>query len=72
MAAVFFCIGQHRRDLINYDCVDKHFTIKEMVARVPKINEFADVRHEQFLNVHGAEVSPERGWTGAPRQSSIS
>lgn len=54
------CIGDSRTDFTNYDYADKHFTIEEMLARVPEVNELADVRPEQFLNVYGGEVSPER------------
>ena len=54
------CIGDSRTDFINYDYADKHFTIEQMLARVPEVNELAEVRSEQFLNVYGGEVSPER------------
>lgn len=52
------CIGDSNTDFINYNYADKHYTIDEMLARLPEVNEFARVRTEQFLNVYGGEVSP--------------
>lgn len=54
------CVGDSRTDFINYNYADEHYTIEEMLARVPEVNEFATVRAEQFLNVGGGEVSPAR------------
>ena len=54
------CIGDSRVDLLNYNYADKHFTIEEMVARVPEASEFADIRAEQFLNVYGGDVLPSQ------------
>jgi len=61
------CIGQHRTDYINYNYADKHFTIDEMLARVPETKEFSETRGEQFSNVHGGEVSPTR-WADLARR----
>lgn len=61
------CIGEQRTDFINYNYADKHFTIEAMLARVPEINEFAEVRSEQFLNVYGGAVTPER-WSDLARR----
>jgi L-asparaginase len=61
------CIGQHRTDYINYNYADKHFTIDEMVGRVPETKEFSETRCEQFSNVHGGEVSPTR-WADLARR----
>lgn len=52
------CIGRFRTDFINYTYQAGHLTIQEMIARVPEVNEFADVRAEQFLNVDSNDVGP--------------
>lgn len=52
------CIGGSRTDFIDYGHADRHYTIEEMLARVPEIGRFASVRCEQFANVYGGELSP--------------
>jgi len=52
------CMGDSRMDLIDYNYADKHFTIDEMLARVPEIEHCAEIRAEQFMNVYGGGVSP--------------
>ena len=64
------CIGQNRTDFINYNYADKHFTIDEMVGRVPESKEFSRVRGEQFSNVHGGEVSPSQ-WADLARRINL-
>jgi len=54
------CVGESRTDLIDYTYADKHLTIEQMLARVPEVNEFAEIRAEQFLNVYGGGVSPAK------------
>jgi len=54
------CIGESRTDFINYGHGDRHYSIGEMLSRVPEVNEIAEVRAEQFLNVYGGEVSPDK------------
>src|SRR5258705_7504244 len=52
------CMGDSRMDLIDYNYADKHFTIDEMLARVPEIEDCAEIRAEQFMNVYGGGGSP--------------
>jgi L-asparaginase len=61
------CIGESRTDLIDYNYADRHFTIEEMLARVPEISSFATVRSEQFTNAYGGDLSPARWLTLARR-----
>jgi L-asparaginase type II len=61
------CLGDSRTDLINYNYADRHFSIADMVARIPEVAEIADVRAEQFLNVYGGDVSPEK-WLDLARR----
>ena len=52
------CIGESRTDFIDYGYGDRHYTIEEMLARLPELNEIATIRSEQFMNVSSGEVSP--------------
>jgi len=52
------CISESRTEFIDYNYADRHFTIDEMLARLPEIGGIASVRAEQFTNVYGGEVSP--------------
>jgi len=61
------CIGESRTDFINYGHGDRHYSIEEMLSRVPEINKIAEVRAEQFLNVYGGEVSPDK-WPDLARR----
>ena len=60
-------VGSHRMDYINYSYDNKHLTIHELLARVPEVNDFADIRAEQFLNVGSTEVGPVH-WLGLARR----
>lgn len=60
-------IGQSRTDFLDYGYGDRHFTIEEMLARVPEVNGLAEVRAEQFMNAYGGEVSPDR-WAALARR----
>jgi L-asparaginase len=61
------CIGESRTDFIDYNYADRHYTIEEMLARVPELQSIATVRSEQFANVYGGDVSPER-WSALARR----
>jgi L-asparaginase len=61
------CIGANRTDFIDYNYGDRHYSIEEMLARVPEANGLAEVRAEQFMNAYGGEVSPER-WVNLARR----
>ena len=56
-------VGSHRTDYINYSYANKHLTIQELLDRVPEVNDFADVRSEQYMNVGSTEVGPAH-WLG--------
>ena len=61
------CIGQSRTDFLDYGYGDHHYTIEEMIARVPELDALATVRSEQFMNAYGGEVSPDR-WLDLARR----
>lgn len=61
------CVGQSRTDFLDYGYGDRHFTIEEMLARVPEVNDLAYVRAEQFMNAYGGEVSPDK-WADLARR----
>ena len=43
-----------------YGYGDRHYTIEEMLSRVPEVNEARDGTFgEQFMNAYGGENSPE-------------
>ena len=65
------CIGESRLDLLNYNYADKHFTIDEMLARVPEANGIAEIRAEQFTNVYGGDLGPADWLTLAKRINAI-
>jgi L-asparaginase len=65
------CIGESRTDLIDYNYADKHLSIEEMLARIPEVNERAEIRAEQFSNVYGGDVTPPQWLTLARRINSI-
>jgi L-asparaginase len=56
-------VGSHRTDYINYSYANKHLTIQELLDRVPEVNDFAEVRSEQYMNVGSTEVGPAH-WLG--------
>jgi L-asparaginase type II len=51
-------IGVDRVDLLNYTYGGRHFSIQDMIARVPEIGDIATVRAEQAANVSSGELSP--------------
>ena len=51
-------VGRERTDFINYSYDNQHLTIQELLDRVPEVNEFAEVRAEQFLNLGSPDVLP--------------
>ena len=56
-------VGSSRTDYINYSYHNKHLTIQELLDRVPEVNDFADVRCEQYMNVGSTDVGPDH-WVG--------
>jgi L-asparaginase len=65
------CIGESRIDLIDYNYADKHLSIAEMLARIPEVEERAEICAEQFLNVYGGDVTPGQWLALARRINSI-
>jgi L-asparaginase len=61
-------IGESRTDFIDYSYADRHYTIDEMLARVPEIDGYATVRAEQLLNVYSGEISPAH-WVDLARRA---
>src|SRR3954468_18426314 len=61
------CVGDSRLDLLNYNYADKHFTIQEMLSRIPEAAQIAEIRSEQFLNVYGGDVLPSQ-WLALARR----
>jgi len=64
-------VGRERTDYINYSYDNKHLTIQELLDRVPEVNEWAEVRAEQFLNVGSTEVGPSHWLALAKRINAI-
>lgn len=62
-------VGSSRTDYINYSYDGIHLTIQELLDRVPEINDFADVRCEQYMNVGSTDVGPDHWVTGPADQS---
>ena len=56
-------IGSYRTDYVNYSYDNKHYTVQELLDRVPEVQTFADVRVEQYLNVGSTDVGPTQ-WIG--------
>lgn len=56
-------IGRVRTDYINYSYKSDLLTIEQMLARVPEVHEFAEIRAEQFRNVNSNEFGPA-DWLG--------
>ena len=52
-------IGDSRLDYVDYSYANKHFTIDELLARVPEVSEFARIESEQFANVGSTDLGPE-------------
>ena len=60
-------VGRERTDYINYSYDNKHLTIQELLDRVPEVNQWAEVRAEQFLNVGSTDVGPS-DWLGLAKR----
>jgi L-asparaginase len=60
-------MGAYRTDYTNYSYDDNHLTIHEMLDRVPEVNQFAEVRAEQYLNVGSTDVGPFH-WLGLAKR----
>ena len=60
-------VGAYRTDYINYSYGNKHLTVQELLDRVPEVNDFAEVRSEQFMNVGSTEVGPVH-WLGLAKR----
>ena len=60
-------VGRTRTDYTNYSYDRKHLTIDELLARVPEVLEFSEVRTEQFLNLGSTDVTPEH-WLGLAKR----
>ncbi|PKB72224.1 MAG: hypothetical protein BZY87_01440 [SAR202 cluster bacterium Io17-Chloro-G6] len=60
-------VGRERTDYTNYSYDNKHLTIQELLDRVPEVNQWADVRTEQFLNVGSTDVGPS-DWLGLSKR----
>lgn len=61
------CIGRSRIDYLNYSDDDKHLSVEEMLARIPEVDSFAEVRAEQFSNVFGGGLLPQH-WLSLARR----
>ena len=60
-------VGRTRTDYINYSYDGNHLTIDELLARVPEVQGFAEVKAEQFLNLGSTDVTPEH-WLGLSKR----
>ena len=56
-------IGSYRTDYVNYSYDNKHYTVQELLDRVPEVQTFADLRVEQYMNVGSTDVGPSH-WIG--------
>ena len=56
-------IGSYRTDYVNYSYDNKHYTVQELLDRVPEVLTFADLRVEQYMNVGSTDVGPSH-WIG--------
>src|SRR4030095_3688281 len=52
------CIGESRTDLVDYGYADRHYSIAEMLSRVPEAADLARVESEQFSNVSSGDLPP--------------
>ena len=52
-------VGDHRLDYVDYSYANKHFTVDELLARVPEVNEVARIESEQFANVGSTDLGPD-------------
>jgi L-asparaginase len=65
------CIGDSRTDFMDYGYADKHFSVAEMLARVPEIANIATVRSEQLANVASGDLAPAHWLQLAKRINAI-
>jgi L-asparaginase len=56
-------VGRERTDFINYSYHNKHLSIQELLDRIPEVNDLAEVRAEQFLNLGSTDILPAH-WLG--------
>ena len=52
-------IGDSRLDYVDYNYANKHFTIEELLARIPEVQQFARIEAEQFANVGSTDLGPD-------------
>ena len=64
-------IGASRTDFLDYSYGDRHYTIQEMVARVPELDDLATIRCEQLANVSSGDLSPAHWLALAKRINAI-
>ncbi|MBI3325731.1 MAG: asparaginase [Nitrospinae bacterium] len=50
-------IGGERTDFINYSYADRHYSIDELLERIPEVQAIARIRAEQFLNVGSPDIT---------------
>jgi L-asparaginase len=65
------CIGESRTDFLDYGYADRHYTIEEMLARLPELGGIATVRSEQLTNVASGELAPAHWLALAKRINAI-
>ncbi|HYC44429.1 MAG TPA: asparaginase [Burkholderiales bacterium] len=65
------CIGASRTDFLDYSYGDRHYTIEEMLARLPELETIASVRPEQLANVSSGDLSPAHWLALAKRINAI-
>src|SRR5918992_5426208 len=65
------CIGSSRTDFLDYGYADRHYTIEEMLARLPELEGIATVRSEQLTNVASGELAPAHWLALAKRINAI-
>ncbi len=51
-------IGESRIDLFDYSYGGRHYSIEEMLDRVPEVRDIARIESEQFSNVGSGDLSP--------------
>lgn len=56
-------VGRERTDFTNYSYDNKHLSIQDLLDRIPEVNDLAEVRAEQFLNLGSPDILPAH-WLG--------
>ena len=64
-------IGDSRRNFTDYSYAEEHFSIQEILDRVPEVNDFARIRAEQFANVGSSAIGPSHWLALAKRVNQI-